>query len=171
MRRAPERFTGSLICLLAVAACQPEIDLEAERATLFHADESWAAAAEAGDVERLFTFWTEDAVIYPPVGPAVEGIEAIRDFVRRSRDQEGFSIGWSPTGAEVSSDADVGYTFGSWQRTAPGPEGTLVSSTGNYVSIWRKQADGSWRCSVEISNLGEFPSMGGPPNRREPPAQ
>jgi len=157
MRRAHERFTGSLICLLAVAACQPEIDLEAERAALFHADESWAAAAEAGDVERIFAFWTEDAVIYPPVGPAVEGIEAIRGFVRQSRGQEGFTMAWSPTGAEVSSTADVGYTFGTWDRKAPGPEGTLVSSTGNYVSIWHKQADGTWRCSVEISNLGDLP--------------
>jgi len=165
MRRAREPFTGSLICLLAVAACQPEIDVEAERAALFHADESWAAAAEAGDVERIFTFWTEDAVIYPPVGPAVEGIEAIREFVRRSRGQEGFTIAWSPTGAEVSGTADVGYTFGAWDRTAPGPDGKLVSSTGNYVSIWRKQADGAWRCAVEISNLGELPNLEEPPTR------
>ena len=162
MRRARERFTGSLICLLA-AACQPEIDLEAERAALFHADESWAAAAEAGDVDRLFDYWTEDAMIYPPVGPAVEGIEAIREFVRRSRGQEGFTIAWSPTGAEVSGTADVGYTFGAWDRTAPGPDGTLVSAGGSYVSIWRKQADGSWRCAVEISNLGELPNLGEPP--------
>jgi ketosteroid isomerase-like protein len=124
-----------LICLSTVVACQPEIDLEAERAALFHADESWAAAAEAGDVERIF----------------------VRQFVRQSRDVEGFTIAWTPTGAEVSSTADVGYTFGAWDRTVPGPDGTLVSSTGNYVSIWHKQADGSWRCSVEISNLGALP--------------
>ena len=168
MFETPERLAGSLICLLAIAACQPEIDLEAERAALFHADESWAAAAEAGDVERIFAFWTEDAVIYPPVGPAVEGIEAIREFVQRNRAREGFAIGWSPTGAEVSSAADVGYTFGSWRRTAPGPDGTPVSSSGNYVSLWRKQADGSWRCSVEISNLGELPSLAGASNRTGP---
>ncbi len=149
------------ICLLATA-CQPDIDLEAERAALFHADESWAAAAEAGDVERIFTFWTDDAVIYPPVGPVVEGIEAIRELVRRSRDQEGFAISWSPTGAEVSSAADVGFTFGTWERTAPGPEGMLSRSTGHYVSIWRKQPDGSWRCFLEISQLAGLPSPGEP---------
>jgi ketosteroid isomerase-like protein len=170
MRLTRERLRVGFVCLLA-AACQPEIDLEAERAALFHADESWAAAVEAEDVERVFTFWTDDAVIYPPVGPAIEGIEAIREFVRQSREQEGFAIGWSPTGAEVSSTADVGYTFGAWERTAPGPDGTLASSAGTYVSIWRKQPDGTWRCSVEISQLGRLPNLGGPPSPGELPAQ
>jgi ketosteroid isomerase-like protein len=165
MRRARERFTGSLVCLLAVAACQPEIDLEAERAALLHADESWAAAAEAGDSDRLFGYWTEDAVIYPPVGPTVEGLDAIRGFVQTARAQPGFSLTWTPTGAEVAGKADVGYTYGSWRRTLDGPDGTPVATSGNYVSIWRKQADGTWRCSVEISNLGELPNLGEPSTR------
>lgn len=171
MKLVDERTGAGLLFLLAVAGCEPDIDLEAERAALYHADESWAAAAEARDLDRLFEYWTEDAVIYPPVGPAVAGLDAIRAFIEAARAQKGFSITWTPTGAEVAGAADVGYTFGTWRRTLDAPDGTPRVSSGHYVSIWRKQADGSWRCSVEISSLGELPSMGGPPNRAEPPAQ
>ncbi len=156
---------SALAVALAVGGCEADLDLEAERAALLHADESWAAAAEAGDIERLFDYWTEDAVIYPPVGPTVEGLDAIREFVRAARAQLGFSLTWTPTGAEVAGKADIGYTFGRWRRTLDGPGGTPVVNAGSYVSIWRKQADGTWRCSVEISNLGELPNLGEPPTR------
>jgi len=165
MRLTRKWIRGGLICLLAAPACQPDLDLEAERAALFHADESWAAAAEAGDLDRLFGYWTEDAVIYPPVGPTVEGLDAIRAFVQMVRAQPGFSLTWTPTGAEVAGKADVGYTYGSWRRTVDGPDGTPTVNDGSYVSIWRKQADGTWRCSVEISQLGGLPDLGEPPSR------
>jgi hypothetical protein len=83
--RAATAFLSALAVALAVGGCEADLDLEAERAALLHADESWAAAAEAGDVDRLFGYWTEDAVIYPPVGPTVEGLDAIREFVRAAR--------------------------------------------------------------------------------------
>jgi ketosteroid isomerase-like protein len=65
----------------------------------------------------------------------------------------------------VAAKADVGYTFGLWRGTREGPDGTTVTNAGSYVSIWRKQPDGSWRCSVEISNLGELPNLGERPAR------
>lgn len=154
-----------VLAALAVGGCEADLDLEAERAALLHADESWAAAAEAGDLERVFDYWTEDAVIYPPVGPTLEGLEAIRAFVREVRSRPGFSLTWTPAGAEVAARADVGYTYGSWRRTLGGPDGAPIVSSGSYVSIWRKQADGTWKCSVEISNLGELPAPKEPPTR------
>ena len=163
--RAATAFLSALAVALAVGGCEADLDLEAERAALLHADESWAAAAEAGDVDRLFGYWTEDAVIYPPVGPTVEGLDAIREFVRAARARPGFSLTWTPTGAEVAAKADVGYTFGLWRGTREGPDGTTVTNAGSYVSIWRKQPDGSWRCSVEISNLGELTNLGERPAR------
>lgn len=169
--RAAAAVETTLAVAIAVGGCEADLDLEAERAALLHADESWAAAAEAGDVDRLFDYWTEDAVIYPPVGPTVDGLDAIREFVRAARSRPGFSLTWTPTGAEVAGKADVGYTFGRWRRTLDGPDGTPVANAGAYVSIWRKQPDGSWRCSVEISNLRELPKLGGPPNPGEPPSR
>ena len=163
--RSAAAIGSAFAVALVVGGCEADLDLEAERAALLHADESWAAAAEAGDLDRLFGYWTEDAVIYPPVGPTLEGIDAIREFVRAARAQPGFSLTWAPTGAEVAGKADVGYTFGSWRRTLDGPDGTPIVSGGSYVSIWRKQLDGTWRCSVEISNLGRLPNLGQPPSR------
>jgi ketosteroid isomerase-like protein len=55
------------------------MDMAAERAELLRRDAEWAAAASEGrDVERILSFWTEDAVVLPPGLPAVAGKAALR---------------------------------------------------------------------------------------------
>jgi ketosteroid isomerase-like protein len=50
-----------------------------------------------------------------------------------------------------STSADLGYTIGKWQvRSRAHPDS--VFSHGNYVTIWRKQPDGSWKAAVDIGN-------------------
>jgi hypothetical protein len=43
------------------------MDLEHERQRLVQRDAEWAALASQGqDVERILSFWTDDARVYPP---------------------------------------------------------------------------------------------------------
>ena len=52
---------------------------------------------------------------------------------------------WAPDAAEVSASGDLGYTIGTYRRTAGGKTGT-----GSYVTIWKKSSDGAWRVAVDI---------------------
>jgi ketosteroid isomerase-like protein len=36
--------------------------------------------------------------------------------------------------------------------TVPGPKGALITLHYRGISIWRQDADGQWRCVVDISN-------------------
>ena len=105
------------LVLLSFANCVPKVDLEAERAALLQTDCDWAAVAKAGQLERLWSFWSEDAIIYIQGGSAVRGLSEIQAFIRRNRSQPGFSISWEPEGAVVAASGDLGYTFGLGQRT------------------------------------------------------
>ena len=53
------------------------------------------------------------------------------------------SFSWEPEHARVSQSGDLGYTIGRYRTTRIGTDGVEVVATGSYVSIWRKQADGS----------------------------
>lgn len=128
---------------------------DAERDALKTTDERWAAAASAGrDVDAIVAQWTDDAKVYPPGMPVIEGKAAIRQFVADSLQVPGFSITWTPEHVTVSADGTMGYCTGSNRMTAPGPDGNVATMIGRYVTVWRKEADGVWRCAVDIWNAG-----------------
>ncbi len=139
----------------SMLGCRAGIDVEAERASLRQADQDWAATAAAGaDVERIIAYWTDDAKVYPPGMPVVEGKAAIREFVAGSMQIPGFEVSWQPEEVIVSPDGQLGYTTGTNRFTAPDPQGNLVTTLGRYITVWRKESDGSWKCVIDIWNTG-----------------
>ena len=55
------------------------------------------------------------------------------------------SLVWSPLKVDVSDDGTLGYTWGRFEYSSKGKDGKVQSSTGIYLTIWRRQADGSWK--------------------------
>lgn len=101
-------------------------------------------------MERVFPYWVDDAVIIPAGPEAVRGKEAIREFVMTNRAQRGFSLRWEPQEATASRAGDIGYTVGNYEISMDGPGGTPLMSQGRYLTIWRKDAAGAWKCTLEI---------------------
>jgi ketosteroid isomerase-like protein len=54
-------------------------------------------------------------------------------------------IAWEPDEAQISAGGDMGYTMGHATITGKDKEGKATTSHSRYVTIWRKQADGSWK--------------------------
>jgi ketosteroid isomerase-like protein len=82
----------------------------------------------------------------------VTGKAAIRKYVSESLKVPGFAITWKPSEAVVAASGDLGYTMGTNSITFPDAQGGLVSSNGRYVTVWRKEPDGRWRCVVDFWN-------------------
>ncbi len=129
------------------------MDLASEKTALLRRDAEWAAAASEGrDVERIISYWTDDAVLMPPGLPAVVGKAALRDYVQGSLEIPGFKIAWTSTEATVSSDADMAYMLGTNSVTMNTADGSPATTHGRAVTIWRRESDGEWRCSLDIWN-------------------
>jgi ketosteroid isomerase-like protein len=156
------RLATAFLLVLAptLAVAQPSPG-DTARAALLKADAEWAAlASTAKDVEQILAVWTDDAVIVPPREPPVRGKAAIRAYVGESLKLPGFSINWTPESAVVSASGDLGYTMGTNRFTVPDGKGATITLHGRYVTIWRRQADGTWRCVVDFWN--EAPPAPGP---------
>jgi ketosteroid isomerase-like protein len=54
-------------------------------------------------------------------------------------------IAWEPDEAQISAGGDLGYTMGHATITGKDKEGKPTLSHSRYVTIWRKQPDGSWK--------------------------
>ena len=55
-------------------------------------------------------------------------------------------------GASLSPDGQLAYLLGTNAVTITGPEGQPVTTRGRAVTVWRREADGNWRCAVDIWN-------------------
>jgi ketosteroid isomerase-like protein len=125
------------------------------KARLLERDRDWSAAASEGkDVERILSFWSDDARVIPTGAPVIEGKAAIREFVTASLSMPGFSIGWEPGEVVVAPSGDMGYATGRNHLTMPDSTGNLWTQTGRYVTVWRRETDGAWRCTIDIWNAG-----------------
>jgi ketosteroid isomerase-like protein len=150
-----------LIMILFLPSCKDKVDVEAERKALLETEKEWSAVVARGDMEHVFEYWTEDAVIYPVGMPAVRGKPAIRQFVSANRSRKNFSLIVNPQEAVVSKAGDIGYTIEDYQVSADGSDGISVVHKGRSLCAWRKEKDGTWKCNLEIhSPLGMPPDVG-----------
>jgi uncharacterized protein (TIGR02246 family) len=125
----------------------------AERERLLERDAEWATIASEGrDVDRILSYWTDDAVVLPPGSAPVIGKIALRDYVENCLRMPGFNITWKSTDVKFSPDLKLAYLFGENTVTTNGPDGRTITAKGQAVSIWRREPDREWRCAVDIWN-------------------
>jgi ketosteroid isomerase-like protein len=53
---------------------------------------------------------------------------------------------------EVAQSGDIGYTSGTYEFTMNDASGKPVNERGKYLEVWKKQADGKWKCVMDIWN-------------------
>jgi ketosteroid isomerase-like protein len=129
------------------------MDLASERARLLQRDADWATvASEGSDLERILSYWTDDAVVMAPGLPVIVGKDALRLYVQGSMQIPGFKITWTTTDVTFSPDGNLAYLFSRNAVTMNTPAGTPNTTAGRAVTIWRRESDDEWRCAVDIWN-------------------
>ena len=128
-------------------------DAAAEEAKLLRRDAEWAELAKAGkDVDKIVSYWTEDAVLIFPGQPVIEGKAAIRAYVASCVSNPVFKIHWKSSKVTFSPDGKMAYMPATSEMTVPGPNGAPLHLNLRAITIWRIDPDGQWRCVVDIAN-------------------
>ena len=118
--------------------------------TLIALDSDWSKAAVAKDIDKVASFYAEDAVAYPPNEPVAVGRKTAREVWARYFADPTFQISWKTTDAGV--DGNLGWTAGTYQDSFKAPDGKTAMGTGKYVCVWRRGADGRWKAIRDIWN-------------------
>jgi uncharacterized protein (TIGR02246 family) len=139
------------LVMVVSSGCAKKVDLEAERAALMKVDADWAATLAAKDLEGFLSYFASDAVVLAPHLPQMNGSDAIREWATTSFNFPGFAVTWSVTSAEVAEAGDIGYTLGNFTFEV-NFGGSPLKDSGKYATIWKKQADGSWKVAVDAFN-------------------
>lgn len=127
--------------------------LEAWKSEIMEADRAFdAATAERGADGWVSFFSDAGAMVVEGVGE-VRGPEAIRQIIEPGFADPSAHLTWEPLRAEMSVSGDLGYTVGRFQNIVVDSAGVeQVARQGIYVSIWRRQADGSWKVEMDLGN-------------------
>jgi ketosteroid isomerase-like protein len=141
---------ATFVLTLFATSCtqQPSADNRAvNEAAIRDADIAWSKAAAAKQVDKIVSYYTDNASSFVDRGPTATGKDAIRGQWEELF-MMGYSINWQPTNVEVAQSGDLGYSQGTYEeKTTAGS-----SNHGKYVVIWKKQADGAWKAVSEIAN-------------------
>jgi ketosteroid isomerase-like protein len=149
------RFTFlAVLCALFTAGCtQSAFDGTADLAKLSQRDAEWAKVSlEGKDIEKIVSYWSDDARVLIPGQPAHHGKAAIREFVTASLKIPGFKIHWVSERPVFSPDGKMAYILSDVETTAPGANGALSTIHGRSVTVWRRDGAGEWLCVVDILN-------------------
>jgi ketosteroid isomerase-like protein len=143
-----------LVGILFTGGCSPPpFDAAAEARKLLQRDAEWAQAASDGkDIDKIVSYWSDDARVIEPGQPVYEGKAAIRAYVIASLKTPGFKIHWVSEKPVFSPDGKMAYMPGVDEMTVPGPSGAIMTVHMRGISIWRRDPDGEWRCVVDIAN-------------------
>ena len=95
----------------------------------------------------------------PPGIPAVEGKPAIRDYVEAAMQLPGFQTSWEPLTVHVASSGDMAYMIERNVSTVADSSGNLVTTYGKVVTVWLKDADGSWKNVIDMWNEPPQPRL------------
>jgi uncharacterized protein (TIGR02246 family) len=140
--------------LIMAQACQPATQTAVSSDVLMEMDRRFSVATREQGAEGWTSFFAEDGIMLPEGSAALRGKEAIHKAMEPFFSVPGNSLEWDPEWAEISDSGDLGYTVGSSVLKSTDQDGNPTSKDGKYLTVWKRQADGSWKVTVDIGNSG-----------------
>jgi uncharacterized protein (TIGR02246 family) len=123
-----------------------------DRSALEDLNKKWEQAATAGDANALSALYTSDATVLPENAPAAKG-DAVKTY------WTGFTKSFSGKAelhtTSMDGQGDLAYVTGTFQLT---PKGGSKAIEGKWVTVNKKQSDGSWKMLVDIWNENAPPT-------------
>ncbi len=142
-------------CALLLTACEPKAPADesaAAVAAIRAADAAWSQAFSARDTTAAVAAVESTGSVAAPNAPIATGSQAIRALFEGFYALPAMTIHWEPAAVEAARSGELGYSRGAYQLTYNDAKGKPVTDQGKYVSVWRKQADGTWKVVVDEFN-------------------
>ena len=143
-----------LICATALTtlACTAPPSHDSITASLMAVDRAFDSVVAEKGVEGWVSFFADSGIQLPEGPGIVVGHDAIRKHMSGFFSDTNQKLRWVPDHAEASSDGTLGYTFGHWTVIVRDSTGQHEAYRGKYFTVWRRQADGSWKAEADVGN-------------------
>lgn len=134
---------------------------EAEGA-LLAADAAWMKVYAAKDLERSVGFFDSQGSMLPSNAPIATGKDALTKLIGSAFATPDYTLSWHANKVGVARSGELGYTSGTYDFNIKDASGKTISDKGKYLTVWKKEADGSWKVLFDTYN-SDLPPLPNPP--------
>jgi ketosteroid isomerase-like protein len=143
MKRSFAILTLTSLCAVPVLAEQPS-SLQADFDAMVATERAFSKLSQEKGMKDAFATYIADDGILVRGGTFIKGKPWTLEHPNPP-----VKLIWWPTQAAISSSGDMGWTTGPYEIRE---EGSDEVGHGNFVTVWRKQADGNWRFAIDLGN-------------------
>ena len=140
---------GAALCLAVLLPCRVmagDDGLPVALRSLVETERSFAKrCGEVGIRASFLEFFADDAIAFTP--QPVRYKEAVKNLP--APDPHAVRLEWEPRTGDISASSDLGFTTGPSVRTNA-KEPDQPRRYGQFLSVWKKQSDGSWKVAADI---------------------
>jgi ketosteroid isomerase-like protein len=106
----------------------------------------WEKDYQARDVDKAVAHYSNDAAVANP-GMALASDEVSRKMaISQFLSDPSMKVTFASDRVGVAQSGEMAYTRGHYAIESIDPKtGKFKSETGSYLTVWKKQADGSWK--------------------------
>jgi uncharacterized protein (TIGR02246 family) len=160
----PHMKKSGILALSAIAivlgACSSSpapVDKAAVEKSVKDVEASMTTAIAAKDAAAFAANYTADAILMTPGMPDMKGNDAIRAGMANMLADPNLKLDAASDRVEVATLGDMAATHGTYTLTATDSATKKpIHDHGSYVTVFRKQGDGSWKAVLDI-NTSEVP--------------
>ena len=153
---------GAIIALLAVPpafsqtknpSTVPEAASEAfteAKRGIDKGNAEWIEAWEKGDPERIAAIFTDDGIMLSQGGKVFKGRQQILERQKAAMQSVTPPVKVSVITVKIWLDGDAAYETGKYKYEYT-EKGKPTTEEGRYVTMWKRQGDGSWKLTMDMA--------------------
>lgn len=136
-----------LLCSLALLVAAQKSPSSSPLEAMVETERAFAKMSEEkGTTPAFLAFIADDGILFRP--KAVKGKQWLQENPPTASDKRPW-LKWEPTFADMARAGDMGYTFGPWEFRREIQDSEAVAF-GHFLTVWKKQPDGSWKFAVDL---------------------
>ena len=159
MRRSMSvALLGAAAIALTLGGCAKSGSAAANSDTIkqaIKADEAkWNQQFKSKDTEALVGHYADDAFFFTTGVAPADGSTAIRQVYATASTDPAFGIHFASDKIDVASSGDLAYSRGKFdERFTDKKTGKVMTGSGSYITVYKKQDDGSWKAVEDFASL------------------
>ena len=163
----------SLACVAGIAmmmaACNQAPDThDADVQAIKTLETNWQQDYAGKNPDKLSAYYADDAVLMAPGMAATSGKDAIHTLISQMVTDPAMSLKFQASKVDAAKSGEVAWSQGTYTMTMTDPNTKqVVNDHGSYVTIYHKQADGSWKAVSDIASSSVPPPAPAPETKKK----
>ena len=115
-------------------------------------EKSWNDQFKAKDLNGLVGHYSDDAYFVYPNAKAAKGSTDVHKAYANALSDKNFDVSFGSDKIDVAASGDLAYARGHFTEKYTDPKtNKVVSDGGSYITVYKKQSDGSWKAVEDFA--------------------